>query len=324
MPLFGLHVIFLNNVNKLIDEKTNIFISLILAILAITTNAQQNLFGGQDIESAVVNSDNTVTFRFIAPNAREVSVAGDFVSKVEDNPIGGMVGTGLAPMTKDPNGTWTLTTEPLASELYSYLFLVDGVATTDPNNPFVFRDFATFTNVFVVGNGQADLYKVNDVPHGSVSHDWYESKSMGKDRRLNIYTPPSYKKGNKKYPVLYLLHGYGGDEDEWVNFGRTAQIIDNLIALGKAKPMMVVMPNGHIDMEAAPGESSLGFVNQNIQLIIRQVMVLLRPILMKSSILWRTTTGLFLIKLTVQSRVYLWEDFMPFISRQSIKIPLTM
>ncbi|WP_163326247.1 esterase [Draconibacterium mangrovi] len=241
-------------------KKLTFLFVLFLATLAIDTIAQQNLFGGQDIESAIVNQDNTVTFRFIAPNAKEVSVAGDFVSKVEDNPIGGMVGTGLAPMTKDQDGTWTLTTEPLASELYSYLFLVDGVATTDPNNPFVFRDFATFTNVFVVGNGQADLYKVNDIPHGSISHDWYESKGMGKDRRVNIYTPPGYKKSKEKYPVLYLLHGYGGDEDEWVNFGRTAQIIDNLIAQGKAKPMMVVMPNGHIDMEASPGESSIGFV----------------------------------------------------------------
>lgn len=240
-------------------KSMTILVCLFIAILAINANAQQNLFGAQDIESAVVNDDHSVTFRFIAPDAEEVSVAGDFAEKVEDNPIGGVVGTGLLSMTKDENGVWTLTTNTLESELYMYLFVVDGVATTDPNNPYVFRDFATISNVFIVGNGQADLYKVNDVPHGSLTHRWYDSKGLGKDRRINIYTPPGYESSNDKYPVLYLLHGYGGDEDEWVTYGRTTQILDNLISQGKAKPMLVVMPNGHTAMEAAPGESSMGF-----------------------------------------------------------------
>ena len=225
----------------------------------LSVSAQQNLFGAQDIESAVVNPDNSVTFRFIAPDAQKVEVAGDFAEKAEENPVGGVVGTGLMPMTKDENGVWTLTTKPLDSELYMYLFVVDGVATTDPNNPFVYRDFATVTNIFIVGNGRADLYKVNDVPHGSLTHRWYESKSLGMDRRINIYTPPGYESSNDEYPALYLLHGYGGDEDEWVSFGRATQIMDNLISQGKARPMLVVMPNGHTAMEAAPGESSMGF-----------------------------------------------------------------
>jgi len=225
----------------------------------LSVSAQQNLFGAQDIESAIVNPDNSVTFRFIAPDAQKVEVAGDFAEKAEENPVGGVVGTGLMPMTKDENGVWTLTTKPLDSELYMYLFVVDGVATTDPNNPFVYRDFATVTNIFIVGNGWADLYKVNDVPHGSLTHRWYESKSLGMDRRINIYTPPGYESSNDEYPALYLLHGYGGDEDEWVSFGRATQIMDNLISQGKARPMLVVMPNGHTAMEAAPGESSMGF-----------------------------------------------------------------
>jgi len=237
---------------------------LIIAAIAFSSavlgvSAQQNLFGAQDIESAVVNPDNSVTFRFIAPDAQKVEVAGDFAEKAEENPVGGVVGTGLMPMTKDENGVWTLTTKPLDSELYMYLFVVDGVATTDPNNPFVYRDFATVTNIFIVGNGRADLYKVNDVPHGSLTHRWYESKSLGMDRRINIYTPPGYESSHDEYPVLYLLHGYGGDEDEWVSFGRATQIMDNLINQGKARPMLVVMPNGHTAMEAAPGESSMGF-----------------------------------------------------------------
>jgi enterochelin esterase-like enzyme len=240
-------------------KNLRILICLYLAVFVINANAQQNLFGGQDIKSAVVNPDNSVTFRFIAPDAKKVEVAGDFAEKAEANPIGGMVGTGLIPMTKDEKGVWTLTTKPLPSELYSYLFVVDGIATADPNNPYVFRDFATISNVFIVGGGQADLYKVNDVPHGSLTHRWYDSKSLGKDRRINIYTPPGYEKSDEKYPVLYLLHGGGGDEDEWVTFGRATQILDNLISQGKAKPIIVVMPNGHTGMEAAPGESSWGF-----------------------------------------------------------------
>lgn len=230
-----------------------------LATFFIQTYAQQNLFGGQNIESAVVNPDNTVTFRFIAPDAKSVSVAGDFAEVAEDNPVGGVVGTGLIPMIKGADGVWELTTKPLDSELYMYLFEVDGVATIDPNNPYVYRDFATICNIFIVGNGQADLYAVNDVPHGSLTHRWYDSPGLGMKRRINIYTPPGYETSVKRYPVLYLLHGFGGDEDEWVNFGRATQIMDNLIAQGKAEPMIVVMPNGHTAMEAAPGESSMGF-----------------------------------------------------------------
>ncbi len=240
-------------------KKAALLTYLFFAIIVIKVTGQQNLFGGQAIKSAVVHEDNTVTFRFIAPDAKKVEVAGDFAEKVEKDPIGGMIGTGLMPMTKDENGIWSLTTKPLASELYSYLFMVDGVATADPNNPYVFRDFATTTNIFVVGGGQADLYIVNKVPHGSLTHRWYNSTALGTDRRINIYTPPGYESGNEKYPVLYLFHGMGGDEDEWVTFGRATQILDNLIAQGKAKAMLLVMPNGHAAMEAAPGESSRGF-----------------------------------------------------------------
>ena len=240
-------------------RKILILTVIVLTLSVLRGTAQQNLFGGQEIESAVVNDDNSVTFRFIAPDAKKVEVAGDFADKAEANPIGGMTGTGLIPMTKDDKGVWDLTTKPLPSELYSYLFMVDGIATTDPNNPYIFRDFATVTNVIIVGDGQADLYKVNKVPHGTLSHRWYESQALGMTRRINIYTPPGYENSQEKYPVLYLLHGMGGDEDEWVSFGRATQIIDNLIAQGKAKPMLIVISNGHATMEAAPGESSRGF-----------------------------------------------------------------
>ena len=222
--------------------------------------AQQNLFPAQNIESVVINKDNSVTFRFLGPNAKRVQVVGDFVEEAENSPVGGMVGAGLVDMTKANDSLWVYTTKPLPSELYSYTFMVDGTSTIDPNNPYVYRDFATVTNVFVVGNGQADLYQVHKVPHGTLSHRWYTSEGLGMTRRINIYTPAGYEQsGDKKYPVLYLLHGMGGDEDEWVHFGRACQILDNLIAQGKAEPMILVMPNGHAGMEAAPGESSLGY-----------------------------------------------------------------
>lgn len=229
--------------------------------LGVSVFAQQNLFISQDIKSAIVNDDNTVTFNFIAPDAKKVQICGDFVTNKDDNKnIAGMVGARLIDMKKGKDGTWTYTTDPLPSELYSYTFMVDGVSTIDPNNPHVYRDFATVNNVFLVGGGLADLFKVNNVPHGSLHSMWYHSNGIGTDRRLNVYTPAGYETSSyKRYPVLYLLHGSGGDENEWVGFGRACQILDNLIAQGKAEPMIIVMPNGHADMQAAPGESPLGY-----------------------------------------------------------------
>ena len=237
-----------------------IFSVLAGVALCMTAFAQQNLFISQDIESGTVDEQGRVTFRLIAPDAKKVQIAGDFIKKDVKQHIAGMVGAGQIDMTKGKDGTWTYTSNPLPSELYSYTFLVDGVPVLDPNNPHVYRDFATVTNVFLVGGGLADLFKVTDVPHGSLVAKWYHSYGIGKDRRLNVYLPAEYDANPyKQYPVLYLLHGSGGDENEWTIFGRAVQIMDNLIAQGKAEPMIVVMPNGHAEMQAAPGESSLGY-----------------------------------------------------------------
>lgn len=235
-------------------------ILVLMICFALGIRAQQNLFAAQNIESATVDDDHCVTFRFIAPNAQKVEVAGDFLKKAEKNPVGGLVGTGLAEMTKVSDSLWVYKSEPLTSELYSYIFVVDGVTTLDPNNVYVYRDFATVSNVFIVGGGKADNYKVQAVPHGTIESRWYHSNIYGSDRRLNVYTPAGYEDHpDWKYPVLYLLHGSGGDENEWLTFGRAAQIADNLIAQGKAQPMIIVTPNGHPGMEAAPGESSEGY-----------------------------------------------------------------
>jgi len=234
-------------------------IVLFLIMASITSYAQQALWGAAEIVSPEINADNSVTFRYAAPDAKEVKLSGDWMPAEGWTP-------GSVVMKKGEKGLWSFTTEALPSELYSYSFLVDGLKSTDPNNVYLIRDVASVTNVFIVGGGQADLYKVNSVPHGTVARRWYNSPGNEKMRRITIYTPPGYEESKEKYPVLYLLHGMGGDEEAWIALGRTAQILDNLIAQGKAKPMIVVMPNGNVAQEAAPGESNLGFYKPTFQL----------------------------------------------------------
>lgn len=231
----------------------------IVLMIVFQTPAQQALGGATEIVSPEVRVDNTVTFRFLAPDAKEVKVSGDWMPSQGWTP-------GSESMTRDDKGTWTYTTAALPSDLYSYSFIVDGLKTTDPANVYLIRDVATVFNVFMVGGGKADLYKVNKVPHGTVARRWYPSPGNELERRLTIYTPAGYESSKEKYPVLYLLHGMGGDEEAWIALGRSSQILDNLIAQGKAEPMIVVMTNGNVAQEAAPGESSLGWYKPTFQL----------------------------------------------------------
>jgi enterochelin esterase family protein len=143
---------------------------------------------------------------------------------------------------------------------------VDGLSVIDPNNVFVNRDVASLTSVLLIPGDRADLYAVHRVPHGSVTKVWYPSATAGFDRRLTVYTPAGYETSKAKYPVLYVLHGIGGDEDAWVTQGRATQILDNLIASGKAKPMIVVFTNGNISEEAAPLENSTGYTRPTMAL----------------------------------------------------------
>ncbi|UJH90328.1 esterase [Antarcticibacterium sp. 1MA-6-2] len=232
-----------------------------LILLSSSGFSQQALGGAGNIISPEVHEDNTVTFRLYAPNAREVKVSGEWMPQKEWATI-------PAEMKMNKDSVWTYTTKPLPSNLYSYSFLVDGVKMTDPNNVHLVRDVATVSSIFIIGNGKAENYSVNDVPHGTVARRWYNSPSNKEkdNRRITIYTPPGYETSDESYPVLYLLHGMGGDEEAWIALGRASQILDNLIAQGKAKPMVVVMPNGNYVQEAAPGESSKGFYKPNFQL----------------------------------------------------------
>lgn len=233
---------------------------LMLAFTGAGLYAQEALFRAQQIISPEIHQDNTVTFRLLAPNAQSVQITGDFLPTVKiDSPMGQIDGPGRADLVKGENSVWEFKSQVLGPELYNYSFIIDGFTTTDPNNPFLIRDVASVTNIFIIGGGHADLYKTNDIPHGSVTRRWYDSPGLGMDRRITIYTPPGYENSTEMYPVLYLLHGAGGDEEAWISLGRTAQILDNLIAQGKAKPMIVVMPNGNVIQDAAPGEGSMGY-----------------------------------------------------------------
>jgi enterochelin esterase family protein len=239
-------------------KKLTILFSFLL-LATMHSVAQQALWNAPSIVSPEVNADHSVIFRFQAPDAKVVKISGDWMPAQGWTP-------GSETMTKDDKGVWSYTTSPLASDLYSYSINVDGLKTTDPNNVYVIRDVATVSNVFLVGGGKADLYKVNAVPHGTVARRWYDSPGNKGVRRITIYTPPGYETSTGKYPVLYLLHGMGGDEEAWMALGRASQILDNLIAQGKAKPMLVVMSNGNVAQEAAPGESSLGMYKPTFQL----------------------------------------------------------
>ena len=235
--------------------------------------AQQALWGGASVESPVVNEDGTVTFRYQAPKAVKVTVSGDFLPtrKITFNMEGQertFDAPGVAELKEGQFGIWEYTTDfKVAPEMYTYTFNVDGNTVIDNNNMWVNRDVSSLTSAFIVPGERADLYTIQDVPHGTVSKVWYESATAGFDRRLSVYTPAGYNPtAKKRYPVLYVLHGIGGDEDAWIAQGRAAQILDNLIAQGKAKPMIVVFTNGNISQEAAPGENSTGYTRPTMQL----------------------------------------------------------
>ena len=216
-------------------------LQLAVLMMAGTAMAQEAIFEKRDTGSPVKNDDGTVTLRLKAPEAQKVTVVGDCIEKMHAE-------------MKNTDGTWTYTTPQLAPELYNYRFYVDGVEALDPANLERSRDVRSFMSTFIISREKGDqgyLYANHDIPHGDVQQVWYDSPSLGIQRRMSIYTPAGYDKG-KKYPVLYLLHGAGGDEEAWLTLGRTQQILDNLIALGKAVPMIVVMPNGNATDDASP------------------------------------------------------------------------
>lgn len=219
-------------------------LSLIMLLSINSVSAQQNLWTSREVVSPEVHADCSVTLRYKAPAATSVEVVGDFLASPQ-------------PMIRNEQGVWEYRSEPLASELYNYSFTVDGRAGEhDPQSSYFMRDINTQMNYFVVPGGRGDTYVAQDVAHGTLAKVWYEVDGIS--RRMSVYTPAGYEHGKRRYPVLYLLHGMGGDEEAWPATGRVVEIMDNLIAEGKAEPMIVVMPNGCMRHLAAPGYSHEG------------------------------------------------------------------
>ena len=212
-----------------------------LFLLTITTaSAQAGAHGGTAIVSPEVAKDGGVTFRLLAPKASLVTVSGDF--------------GGDAKMKKGEDGVWSVTVGPLEPEEYVYYYLLDSVRMLDPNNARVKTGYvtSTTTNLLHVPTKEPAFYDVQDVPHGEIHTLLYKSKSNGVTRELTIYVPPGYDENpGKRYPVLYLLHGFANDHNSWHRYGRANDILDNLLAKRAIDPFLVVMPLGyggaHID-----------------------------------------------------------------------------
>ncbi len=185
------------------------------------------------LTSPEVDSGNRVTFRFRALNDKEVAVSLEGVPK----PL---------PMQKDDQGVWSVTTDPLAPDYYGYSIVADGVGMFDPSNHAIKPNFLYRASEVHVPGPPSLSWEIGAVPHGEIHHHFYKSGVVGDDRDFFVYTPPGYNPRKKqKYPVLYLLHGFSDDASAWTAVGRANLILDNLIAQGKAKPMIIVMPLGY-------------------------------------------------------------------------------
>ena len=217
-----------------------------LALVATAANAQElaNFSRGAAQTKSPEFVEDSVIFRLNAPYATIVNLASTWAGNI--------------PMVKAADGIWEVKVAAPEPEIYTYNFTVDGVAVNDPQNFLVQRDGTRYLNMLMVpGERSENYFEANQ--RGTVTYQWYDSKILGINRRLTVYTPYGYEANpKKKYPVLYLLHGAGGDEEAWSSMGRAAQILDNLIEKGLAEPMIVVMPNGNPGQQAA---QTLGLPN---------------------------------------------------------------
>lgn len=209
-----------------------------MIILPFFVSAQRR---ASNVKTVEILPDNSVIFRLKAFDAKTVHVSGTWPLEYEY----------MIPLVKK-DSVWEVKVGPLPSDMYEYEFVVNGIPTLDPNTNIVTRDGAYIQNRLMIPGPHADLFDVKSVPHGIVRSVWYPSPTLGTERRMHIYTPPGYDESKKKYPVLYLLHGGGGDEEGWVSRGRANYLLDNLIAAGKAEPMIIVITNGNPNTVAAP------------------------------------------------------------------------
>jgi enterochelin esterase-like enzyme len=219
--------------------------------LAMAQAPQRTPTPNDTLTSPKVLADKRAIIQIYAPKASEVIVAGDFIS-----------GGKPLSLTKNDQGVWSVMTGPLKPDYYTYTLMVDGVRTMDPKNPVIKQGISSLENVMAVPGTETAFEDNKAVPHGEVREVWYQSNTLGMERRMRVYTPPGYEKGNTKYPVFYLLHGGGDDDSGWNTVGRAGFILDNLIAAGKAKPMIVVMPNGSMPMPPSTGMPDANMMNR--------------------------------------------------------------
>src|SRR5882724_681261 len=215
-------------------KRTSLFVALLFTSAAATSHIALSQTPPTPFVSPDVHPDNTVTFRFRDPNAKEVA----FQIEGSAKPV---------PMQKDDQGVWSITTDPLTPDYYGYSFIADSVVgLLDPSNYRVKPNFLYRANEVHVPGPPSLSWEIADVPHGEIHHHFYKSTVVGDHRDFFVYTPPGYDpRGKQTYPVFYLLHGYSDNASGWTAVGRANIILDNLIAQGKAKPMLVVMPLGY-------------------------------------------------------------------------------
>jgi enterochelin esterase family protein len=216
------------------EHMNRFFLTALCSVISLSISA---LAQAPPIVSPEVQPDGRVTFRFADPNALKIEVE----LEGEKAPT---------PMQKDDHGIWSLTVGPLQPDIYGYSFIADGVALIDPSNPLMKPNLLRTESAVHVPGPSSLPWEINDVPHGVIHHHFYFSKIGGDHRDMYVYTPPDYFADTKtEYPVLYLLHGFSDDASGWTAVGRANVILDNLIAQGKVKPMIVVMPLGYGDYD---------------------------------------------------------------------------
>lgn len=227
---------------------------VLLISMPHTADAQRR---PEPVNSPEIMDDNSVIFRLRAPEADSVKLTGTMNADFAE-----------LDMTRNEEGIYEIKVSPLEPDMYVYTYIVDGVKTIDPANNIVVRDGSYIESRLMIPGELTDLYDVKDVSHGKVSAVWYPAESLRMTRRCLVYTPPGYDHSPESYPVLYLLHGGGGDEEAWISRGRANYVLDNLIAQGKAKPMIIVIPNGNASATSAPGETPLALrLQQNKDLM---------------------------------------------------------
>jgi enterochelin esterase-like enzyme len=210
--------------------KRSFYIVIISFFVTVACFAQRP----PSISSPEVHSDNTVTFKYYSRAAQKVTLNGEFLT----SPVA---------MTKDTGGVWSVTVGPVKPDIYPYFFTVDSTQVADPNNAYIFANERFKRSIVDVPGNTPLVHSMQNVPHGKISYRYYKSKTLGTTRQLLVYTPPGFNPtAAKKYPVLYLIHGGSDTEETWTKVGRANLIADNLIAQGKAVPMIIVMPYGNV------------------------------------------------------------------------------